>query len=994
MAKSMPKKPAKDGEIERHDAYTRINPSGDEELVVNRKGQPPEETLNELCEDLLEALDCWEEGMEFSGPLPAMSPEQAQYQRSCNAPVLVGSSCDQAVTAGESPNNMTGSTKRDTPGPDDSKALYGGRATARGSDPRNKYIAGYRGDNIDYGATHAESFTGTGAIAIAPGPGRYKVKDGKKKRKDLSETTMTTRRPVIMNEWDPAFSGGEYNPGDYQMPSPTGDGVADRKPKKSKVGSYDTATKNVGKEWPRAHKETAAMCDVDENGVEGKPQGGHKSSVGKPTDGHQSEVSHNWPDQPKNSGSGVAEPFEGTRWADGGTLKGTAPDEFPARKGSAGMPKEGPITGVSGPQMGQPKESWSPNLIGKMIDEEVDLQSLFDSYARSTETVCLEDFQKLCAAYGTKFKLDETSMLRLMHTNREYIFLEGEDANGIYWVATPLAEGKPPFPGAAPPFQSGGKKGAWEGDSDKPCDEEPCDEDKDESCPSGSGECSEGRRRKHKKCTESKKRRGTLTEWQVRSGEDEARRFDTGEPEQFEGPEGPDITDPADFQADTAALGFDMPEIAGDPDFDPDYGARAADARSQESQFGPGPFGGMGTEDECPECGYYGPDDGAGTCPECGAQIGSQTPDIGTPGLGSMGGDMLPDDDDFSGSDMDIDDFDDEGGEGMGPVGFPEGPERTPKFGYGSEVDDEGEDFGEAGEGGEESEEFGESKEFNPASHKAIREFLVSARNIVGRNQGAGKQAVGEALTKSWQYYAGHVDPQRAPSAVQASLQELMNKFPQFKPIKECEAMDKLGGTVIGGKTGGGPKNKFLPETSTEMEKKGEPLGKTQKNVIGTPIIPNTHEMEDKGTVKENVSKLAKHVRNNLREAAQSLKGKFGIAFTCLVQENNKSFNRTVGRKRLAEALADVEELLQVHPAKQVTLEAYFMSGDSVKLKHNIPMIPVKRHAPLREGRDKLLFRFGRHAEGYANNLVADGVTCRVVPHNWGSSVQILGKQR
>jgi hypothetical protein len=53
----MPKVSPPEGEIERHDAYRRLNPNGDEELVVRRRGKKDEETLNELADYLLSLIE-------------------------------------------------------------------------------------------------------------------------------------------------------------------------------------------------------------------------------------------------------------------------------------------------------------------------------------------------------------------------------------------------------------------------------------------------------------------------------------------------------------------------------------------------------------------------------------------------------------------------------------------------------------------------------------------------------------------------------------------------------------------------------------------------------------------------------------------------------------------------------------------------------------------------------------------------------------------------
>ena len=138
---------------------------------------------------------------------------------------------------------------------------------------------------------------------------------------------LTEELNQVLKEWEPSFASGEYSPGDYQMPSAPGDGVAERKPKKDKVGAYDTDTSNDGKEWPRDHKETEAMGKVENDGTDHKPAGTHETSSAEATDGHQSKVGHDWPAEAKNSGSGVAEPFEGDRWSDGGTLQNSGQDD-------------------------------------------------------------------------------------------------------------------------------------------------------------------------------------------------------------------------------------------------------------------------------------------------------------------------------------------------------------------------------------------------------------------------------------------------------------------------------------------------------------------------------------------------------------------------------------------------------------------------------------------------------------------------------------------
>lgn len=914
---------ADEEDIERHDAHYRMNPSGHKELVVKKKGEQDDETLNELADSLMEVLDpkcsgcglpyigdkefCGNcrsgltpgvtgESIAFSGPLPtgggAGSPEQQPYQRARNqpdAPEFTGNSADMEREAGESPNNMTSSTPQASDGPERSRSKSKLKANARGNDSRNKYITGYRGDSLDYGATHSESFTGTGAIAIVPGVTSV---DDDEDDDDEESTLESVMNRSVINEWEPKFAGGgDYSPSDYQMPSPTGDGVAERKPKKEKVGKYDTDTSQQGEAWPRKHNDTPAMCDVDEDGVENKPQGSHESTHGEPDDGHQTEVGHNWPDEPKNSGNGVAEPFEGNRWSDGGTLSGgSAQDEMDNKGRKQSMPSDGPITGTSGPQLGQPQESWSPNSIGALMEgDDVNVQALFDNYARQTDYVCLEDFQELLRAHGGQAILDEGSILRLMDVNKELVFHEGHDASGRYWVGVPfeLSEGKKP----------------WETD-----DEDGDDDDSDSGKPWEKGESDDD------DCdsdmNESRKRHGrTLREFQVRPARDEA-----------------------------------MGPSMGDPDMDPGYDEQLAGAQMQDRMHGPGPYGGA-----CPECGA--PGTGEEACAECGCEMGG-------PGEGMLGGEEQ----DWGHVDDNLD------------HGFSSDMERDEEWGAYAD----------------------EERVRSPRMMESLSRFIKSAKSIVERNSKEfGKPAIGEALQHSWRFHAAGINPRTVPSKARQSIQQLMKSYPAFNPLNENDAMDSASGSAIGGKGSANNSSSYLAEKDNpgpdEIQDHGDPLGSKQKNNLdGTPVMKRTEKgMSGTGnyakTVKENVTKLAMKTRRHLNEAAKGIKGKYGMSFSVLVQEE-EGLNRTPRRRHLAEALADAEEILQIHPHQNVVLETYFHQSGSVVRKSDMPMVAVKRRGPLvSEGR--ALFRFQRTAEQFADELVTEGATCRLAEHNWGHAV-------
>ncbi len=901
--------------IKRHDAYYRMNPSGHKELVVKKKGKRDEEILNELVEDLIYELYKYDEGVEFAGQTPAISAEQQPNERARHGFTPSGMMNDSPQfimgrdeNSEESPNNLTSSTEQASDSPELSRAKSKiGSSNFRGKPSQNKYITGYTGDKLDYGATHSESFTGTGAIAIGPGP--YDVLDDEDEDEDetteISENLMANR---ILQEWEPKFVSGEYDSGDYKMPSPTGTSIGKSKPKKDKVGAYDTTMHNHGETWPKKHKESNAMGSVGEDGIGNDPQDEHESSVGEPKDGHQSELSHNWPSGPKNSGNGVAEPFGGTRWADGGILQGSGPKEIPGRKGSPGMPSKGTITGTSGPQLGQPSEGkWSPDLFATMMEGDFNTQELFDNYARNREAVCCEDFQILCHAHGHSINLNEESILKLMQNNDEFIFYRGEDANGPYWVPTPLAEGKKPFPGAAPPF---GKK-------DEESDEE-SDEDCDPECEDESG----------KPWEESRSRRGrTFREWQEYDPEELTDKFATPDPEEFD-----------DYTDDDVTSDFDYPE-----------------------EPGPGHYGMHDSAIEaCPECDFQGT--GETTCPECGAEICPPGEEASMAMHGAYTDSGIDD------LDADMDEWDTYQQSGIS-----------------------GDDL-EVGDWNTETQEFEWDDDMFGES---LGRFMTSARNIISNGHGKSGIAIGEALNQSWRYYAGNINPNRCPSKIVESLQQLMDRFPRFNPINESgsDAMCPAPGKKM---LDGGAKNKssFLPDMDSDMSDEGEAWPrkhKTQSSPEETPILKGTAKgMSGTGNskaVKENIVRLANKVRRSINEGSKRIKGDYDMKFTCLVNDK-RGLTRTPVRTKLVEALADAEELLQVHSPKNVMLEAYYV-GKGFNKKQNIKLSAIKKRGPIfSEG--KAIFRFNRIAEAFARNILSEGKACKIGRNNWGSIVKLI----
>lgn len=1067
MAKSrkvpeMPILAPKDGEIERKNAYTRLNPSGDEEFVIKRVGKQDAETLNELAMDLLDLL----ESVEFANS-PAMFSGQSNSERNVNQPnppQLVASRGDPARAAGETLTNIDlNSAPAD--GPELARVRSPLRSNARGNESTSKYIS--HGNGMDLGATHSESLTCTGAIAIAPaafGSPPSKTKKRRSGDKDTNTSRVESnmgagRNPKMLAEWLPTFKGAGYNPGEHAMPEPDGKGVAERTPTSDTVGEYDTDTSAFGKEWPRHHNDTPAMCDVDENGVENKPQGTHESTHAEADDGIQDEVGHNWPDQPKNSGQGVAEKFEGSRWSDGGTLESS----------SMSSDSSGEIT----------NESWSPARMAQFMGEEVDLQALFDSYARTASAVCLEDFQNLCDAHGCDAILDESSLLHLMGHNQEFMFHENRDADGSYWTASAITEGE-----NGPPFASKGtiREFFYYRDADSDPKEKKCQDcgcvggDCDTECPKcGSNRMQPDEDGRHAGgMRESTARRGrTIREFQERTPEEEAnfgKYDDLSDVDDLDSLSGdPDVgsmmtphggsSDPLDAHEE---LGGRYDERLGEMGEMDDYG---------------GVEGGTGMSGlECPGCGYQGEE---AECPECGAEMMDA---LGEDVPGELAGEYgdVPE---MLGHDK---------ASQLDELPSPEDDNYDPM--YNDKASQEADFFEPEGERKSPPGRapYAESRQTitGPRIVESLKRFMTSARSMIERNPQARQRDLAEALNHSWRFHAGNVDAHSCPSNVQQTLQGLMNKFPGFSPLLENEGMDGPEGSKLNG--GDGPKDN-LPKQPVEMTTHGEKnlLGKRQTNNLdGTPVIAgtgrgltgrSTNESAIPGqmasppaagaapatsgttkpaaqgaaapatsgtakpaaqgaaapaaqgtakpaaqgtaaqgapaapgtatqAVQENIARLNSHVKKSIAEGARTLRGKYDLVFSVAVSESKddlpdfikdkmkkrgskkgkkgKKKNRTPPRDNLAEALADAEELLQIHSPEKVTFETTFLGPQGrIALKQDTPLFTIMPRGPL-VGEGKALFRFNRTAEAFADQLTTEGVTCRITAHNWGSAVQ------
>jgi hypothetical protein len=719
-------------------------------------------------------------------------------------------------------------------------------------------------------------------------------------------------------EWEPTFKAGEYKPGEYQMPSPQGQGVAKREPGDSGLPQMDTDYGEHGDPFGGDFHDTAAMCDVDDDGVEHKPQGSHESTQGKPNDGHLKKVGHDWPAEPKNSGSGVAEPFEGTRWSDGGTLKGTAPSEFQPG-GPTSMPSDGPITGTTGPQMGQPANEWSIGNIGHSISDGHDrLQGLFNEYAQTRDAVCVEDFQDLCDAAGIDISISENVLLNLMDRNQQYMFHEQADGDGVYWLAEDVT-GTDAVDGAT--TKDGWEK-PWLKDKKKKKDGKKVEESRREV----------GSRRPFSSITEA-----------------------LGQPD----PLAPPAAGPRPGMGGDPMGGDPMGGMSGATPVEDEPLPSLRDTPEDEFAASHGPTL------ECSGCGTPGSTE---SCPECGGEMVEM------------------------------------GSQGRSPVTTPASQSQWDKR-YGvsgtSEVPD---GPGGPGQGGMQKPSIGgigESRvvEITPDSASSIKAFLESASSIVSVAGRTNKRYVAEALSHAWSYHAGTVDPRTVPFEARGVLRRLCEKFPTFEMVSEgAEVMERPTGTKIGG--GEGPKSTDLladqPGPQDITQRGGEEyFSIPQKNTLeGTPTIKGTAKgMNESRTlpdsVNRNLARLSRYIKGQFQENGlmESIASKKVAPSYCLAVKTNGKVGKTPERSSFSEAVADAEELLQVYDADDVSLQASFANQTGVvTMRNDIPLLTIDSRAPIMaEGR--AVFRFGMTAEAVAKELVAEGISCRIVPHSWGSAV-------
>lgn len=286
---------------------------------------------------------------------------------------------------------------------------------------------------------------------------------------------------------------------------------------------------------------------------------------------------------------------------------------------------------------------------------------------------------------------------------------------------------------------------------------------------------------------------------------------------------------------------------------------------------------------------------------------------------------------------------------------------------------------------------------------ESITSFLSTVKNILEASSRKSPQSVASALNIAYMNYVG---PERliTNEATNQILRRLMHKYPGFTPVlAESVAMSEKGkffGKPIKADSGGHDQPTGMKEHgSVDTKLRGRPVNTAEK----TPVMPGTEKSSGRraaeaavgenllkntnlSIMRENVAKLARHVRRSIAEGATGLRGPHKVNFTVLVNEGKGCPKRTMRRKKLAESIADLEELLQFHAVDSLMLEAWYINDAGISRKHEIQMLRVAPRGPVvAEG--KAIFRFHRNAEKFAQYLAESNVPCKITEHSWGRAV-------
>jgi hypothetical protein len=201
---------------------------------------------------------------------------------------------------------------------------------------------------------------------------------------------MAGRRNIREN-YEPPFDAAGYKPGNPKMKriGGTGSGV---------VGNDKRQMK--GSHGGTEHLSPKGKMRVNNDGVVISTE--TNTTHGEASDGVQDAVGHNWPDQPHNDG---------------------ASGEFITGYDYTGAAHEPTL------------EAWDVGNIGHMIGEEINLQQIFNQYAKTRRSVNIAEFKNVCYANGLSYPMNESMFKSLLENNKEFIFTEHHDGLHRFYIS-------------------------------------------------------------------------------------------------------------------------------------------------------------------------------------------------------------------------------------------------------------------------------------------------------------------------------------------------------------------------------------------------------------------------------------------------------------------------------------------------------------------------------------------------------------------------------
>lgn len=202
----------------------------------------------------------------------------------------------------------------------------------------------------------------------------------------------------IKENYEPPFDAAGYKPGNPKMKRiGTGSGLTGGDSKQMKGDSEGTTQINA------KHKDNEL-----------------KSSHGEATDNIQAKVGHDWPDQPNNDGASG-------EFITGYDYTGSAPEPT--------------------------VESWDIDNIGQLIGEDVNIQDLFNEYAKNRRSVNSAEFKAVCHANGLNYPMNEDMFRKLLDNNRDYVFTEHHDGFHRFYIAENFGMGAMPAQTSGQPVE-------------------------------------------------------------------------------------------------------------------------------------------------------------------------------------------------------------------------------------------------------------------------------------------------------------------------------------------------------------------------------------------------------------------------------------------------------------------------------------------------------------------------------------------------------------